>query len=98
MSGASVQVDPQPHDRHPAPVLAQLVAVAVLDHQARTGESPRALSIRVFGAGFPAKINQILRRAAEDPDVMVHSDTAEKILAAIGKKLAVVDAAPPSKP
>ena len=86
-----MQLDPQPHDRHPAPVLAKLVADAVLEHQARTGESPRALSIRVFGKGFPAKINQLLRRAADDPDVMVHSDTAEAILRAVGKRIVVVD-------
>jgi hypothetical protein len=95
MSGASVQVDPRPHDRHPAPVLAKLVADAVLEHQARTGESPRALSIRVFGSGFPAKVNAIVRRAAKEPDMMIHSDTAEEILKAIGKRLAVVDVAEP---
>lgn len=90
-----MQLERRPDPGHPASVLAKLVADAVLEHQARTGESPRALSIRVFGPGFPAKVNAIVRRAAKEPDMMIHSDTAEKILDAIGKRLAVVDVAEP---
>lgn len=86
-----MSVDLATPSRHPAPVLAKLVADAVIEHCARTQESPRALSIRVFGPGFPAKVNGILRGVATDPQKMIHSDTAEQILRAIGKRLTVVD-------
>lgn len=95
-------VDRPPIPRHPGTVLAKLVIEAVdayLAAHADEGLSEHALSLLIFGKGNGNAINEIRRRVEKQGDAAeVGSAKAEKILHAIGKRLAVVDASCPTDP
>lgn len=88
-------VDRAPDPRHPAPVLAREILDAVLAWEAAWNASH----------GGQGGSNEVARRAQmsrsqlanikaaieEDPDHVLRTNVAKRLLRAVGKKLAVVD-------
>jgi len=78
-----VQVDPRPHDRHPAPVLRAIDLVELLEaHRRITTEPLASIAVR---AGFGEQYLQKLARTAKaNPDHRIDSVTFERVVDALG--------------
>lgn len=86
-----VEVEPRPEAVHSASVLAKLLADAIREHCARTGETELQLAIRI---DMPHQNLYDFIRRAEDPGFDVGRKKLERLAAAIGMKWKLEPAAP----